>query len=544
MQNSWIVLLPPIISLVVAFLTRRVVLSLFLGITSAVFIATNFSIAQTIVMVVQKIWLTTELSSLASWKTFWANYNLFICLFVFIIGVVVELINHTGAAATYSKFMGKRLKSAKYTEMSSLILSSFLFVDDYFNSLTTGSVMHSLTDRFKIPRVKLAFLVDSMASPLCVLVPVSCWSAAIIAPLRNAGITDIASKNVTVNTDTFWVYLNMIPFMFYSFIVIASAWFIVLNRISFGSMSKQEKIAQKTGNLFGGKKPIARKIREVSEYATENSSLWDFVVPIFMLFVSVMLGLLYSGGFYLFGGNNSLLRAFQNSEIAIALFLSSIFTLLFSILYFLLRKTLKPKEIPSIALEGINLMLPAIIILILAWTLGGLLSNDLNAGQYLAQILVGSVQVQFMPIMFFLISFITSFVTGSSWGTMAILIPIAVPMLFSFLNLPVPTAAENIPMLFPVLGAIVSGGIVGDHISPISDTTVMSSASTGSHHIDHVKTQMTYAIPIMCATGIAFLASGFLIKYSLFIGMIVPVGIGIIISFSSLQIMQFLYKRK
>ena len=531
MDNTFLVVLPPLIALILAYMTRHIIFSLFIGIVTAAFIAKDFFIGKTTVAITQKLYAVTL-----------SKDNLYMCIFLLILGILVTLIGYAGGIFSWRNLVSNHLKDRKSAETSSLILSSFLFVDDYFSSLTVGSVMQPIVDKFKIPRVKLAFLVDSMAASLCSLSPISSYFGAIMSTLRNSQISDHITTSTLVSSDTFVVYLHIIPFIFYSFIVIASAWFIVRHRISFGAMARHERIAKATGNLFGGKDYTAQKIRSVSQKNKDNCSIIDFLLPIVTLLGSVILGLLYSGNWSWFGGPSSAFEAFQNANISIALLAGGLFTLAVTTGYFLFRKMVSTKELPALYWEGINYILLAVIILILSWTLGSFLREDLQTGQYLAHLLTGTLSVSLLPFLFFCVSLVTSFCIGSSWGTMAIMIPIATNMVCSFSGLSIPVSAENIPILFPVLGAIIAGGIVGDHTSPLSDTTIMASASTGSHHLDHVQTQLTYALPIAIATGCSFFMVGFLIHYGLWVSEILSLLVGTAISFGLLALINKLRK--
>ncbi|MCF7899183.1 hypothetical protein K9L05_00870 [Candidatus Babeliales bacterium] len=547
MENNFLVLLPPLLTLSLAFLTKKVKLSLLSGIFIAAFIATDFSVKSTFVKSINSFYQTLDLSNLTSIKNFLSsnNSNILIISFLLMLGIIITLISHTGASRAYGRFINKKLKTAQQAEASCLALSSTLFVDDYFSSLTAGSVMYPVTDNFKIPRVKLAFFVNAMASSLCVLSPVSSWMAAIVAPLNNAGISDQLNinSNILISTDTFWVYLQVLPFIFYAIILILGIWFIVLQKISFGPIKKYEKIAQETGNLFGGKAATKIKVKAASEKNLAKNSLLDFIFPIILLSGSLVFNLLYSGGYYLLGGSNSVLRAFQAAEISYALFISGLFTLIISLIYYYSQRKIYFKELNSIFLEGINLMLPAILVLILAWTFGDIIRNDLHTGQYLANKLVGNVNLKFLPIIFFIISTITSVCIGSAWGTIAIMVPITIPMLLSFSGLTTPIIAENLPLMFPVLGAIISGALIADHVSPLSDTMVMASASTGANLMDLSKIQLFYTLPIVVSTSIAFLVSGFLIQYGLLITAIVSLVIGSLLGFAFLQALNHFDKK-
>ena len=545
MQNSWIVLLPPILVLILAFSTHRVIFSLLCGITTAAFILNDFSISQTINTVITRIWETSELGTLSNWQAFKNNWNLFICLFLIMLGVIIVLINHSGGAYAYGNFVKKKLKTSKNTQSASLILSLLFFIDDHFSSLTVGSVMHSLTDKFKIARAKTAFLVDSMAAPLAIIAPISSWAAYIIMQLRKSGISDTTLLGTYIDNDPFLIYIKTIPFVFYSLIMIVSVWFIVRKNISIGLMNKYEKIAQKTGNLFGGKPAVTKKIREINEKNKACASMMDFLLPIITLISTVVISILYTGDFYLFGGNNNFLEAFKASKSANSLFIGGVVCLCITLILFFAKKKVSLKELPHIFAQGYKLMGSCIIVLVLAWTFSGLLKDDLLTGQYLANLLLGHVSVKILPLLFFIVSAVTSITMGSAWGCMAVMIPIAIPMITSLLQLTIPTTIQSAPILLPTLGAILSGAVSGNHISPLSDTTIMSAASSGSYHIDHVRTQHSYAFPVLFCTGLAFAISGFLINFtSLYINFLISFAFGIACNFGYLWIRNKLENKK
>ncbi|HBS47848.1 TPA: hypothetical protein DEO28_00775 [Candidatus Dependentiae bacterium] len=544
MQPTWLSLLPPFIVLVSAFITKKIVRSLIFGIFAAGLIATNFSVIDSIKLVLIKMWNNSEIGLLSSWSSFWGSSSLFIYSFLIIVGILITLIAHSGGAFAYSNLMKKKIKNVEAAETATFFLSSSLFIDDYFNSLTVGSVMHSLTDAFRIPRVKLAFLVDSMAAPLCILSPISSWAGFILMQMQKSGIsTSTANNSNLINAQPFYVYLHTLPYVFYSIILIASVFFIIRRKISFGSMRKYEESAKKTGNLFGNSKELKNEMPLVKEANKKNSNAIDMFLPILMLIGAVFLSMLFCGNFYLFGGSNSFLNALQNINSSKALFLGGLFTVVVTTLFFLIRKKINISSLPSICKEGTVLMFSSIIILILAWTFGDILSKNLETGVYLAQNLISSVDIRFLPFLFFLTGAITSFSTGSSWGAMAILLPIAMPMLISFSHATTPAEVTNIIGIFPTLGAILAGAVFGDHTSPVAVTSIMSAKSSGCHLMDHIQTQLTYALPVFIGTSIAFLFAGFLNNLSYSANLAISLGSGIIISFTILAIRNWMQKK-
>lgn len=539
-------LLPPIAVLLLGYFFRTfkygIAFALVFGVYLAAFLTCDFAFFPTLKLGTLKIWSNLEIATLLNPHTFWNCWNAFICIFLFALGIIVALMHHSGGSFAYRKYVGARLDSKKSAETSSLMLSSIFFVDDYFSSLTVGNVMTPLTDKFQIPRAKTAFLVDAMAAPLTILCPFSSWVAAIIGFFRDNGIH---SQGTHVLISSFGAYFRVIPYIIYSFLLIGSVWFIVRKQISFGSMAYHEHIAKKTGDLHGGGKKFKAR-GNFCHVTPEDSSLLDFLLPPFFLILSIIFSLLYVGDFHLFGGDNSFINAIQKTNAASALFIASLIALVLSLLYFLAKKSIRIKEVPGIFFEGIQLVAPALLILLLAWTLGDIVRSDLKSGDYLAHLLLGNIPPFSLPVIAFVTACLVASSTGSSWGAAAILFPIVIPLVFSFSGATnLPASPEEVPLLFPVLGAVLSGGVAGDHISPLSDTTFMASTSVGCSYFDHVRTQLTYAFPVICASAISFLLIGIFVQEEFFVALVLPLLAGVITSFAILSLRhRFHLKRK
>lgn len=524
MQNSWLVLLPPFIVLLCVFFTRRLNISLVAGIIAGAFIATDFSLTQSLYLTSQRLFTTIT-----------DRDYLYMYAFLLVISVMIVMLNRTGAALAFAHSLTQKLRNTRMAETSSLMLSSTLFIDDYLNGLTVGFVMRPITDRFKIPRAKLAFLVHTMTGPLIILAPISSWVAAITGALDQAGIAPKTIHGTNIIADPFFVYLETIPYIFYSLLMIASAWFIVRARISFGPMKKHEIIAQTTGNLFGGKQPLPNKFDCTSHL---NGAIGDLLWPITTLIACVIIGNLWTGNYYLFGGGNTLIQAFKNNTQApMVLCTSGIIALLFTMIKALLDKKITLCTIPTILYDGIQMMIGAVLMVILAITLGEIIKTDLATGKYLALAVQDSLPITTVPCIFFIIATIIATITGSAWGTMFLLVPIAVPMLISLTHVSLPSSPDMLPLLFPTLGAIFSGAACGNHISPIADTTIMTSTSSGCYPLDHAQTQFPYTIPALLSTAIAYLLAGLLASYSRIVSLCIPLTIGITLCLSMLYIL-------
>lgn len=498
---SCISLLPPFVVLCIGIITHRVNTALIVGLVLAALCATGGAIVNALSLLGHRLWQTSDLGSLAQWNTVTDGQTLLVFLFLINLGILVALLSVTGCARAYAATISQKLHSARDVEQASLLLSMALFIDDYFSTLTTGTLMRPLADRFKVPPVKLAFLVDSMAAPVAILIPLSSWVAVIVGQLQRAGITESVTVDTVIVGDPFVTYLSFIPYVLYSFVLMASAWFIVRRRISFGPMREHElrMIIQETPT----------KQEETIEISTAVApTLFDFIAPIALFMIVVVIGMLMSGGYSIIGQSCGLIQALRNAKASIALAGSSTVSLAITMLFLLWRRLLKITQIPAAIKEGVVMMTPAMIVLFLCWTFGIMLTTDLNTGSYLAGLFSDTVPLWTLPCLFFVVSSIISFALGSSWGTLGIVIPIAVPMILRMLDLAAPVSIESVPLLIPILGAIVSGAVLGDHVSPLSDTTIMSSASSGSVHIEHVYTQFFYVAPVFVATATAFLALG------------------------------------
>jgi tetracycline resistance efflux pump len=545
MINSWIVLIPPVLVLVLAFSTHKVRMSLLLGILSAALILHKGAVRESLCTVVSRMWNTVDLGTFRSLDTFFGGWRLLILLFLFGIGILIALIGHSGGAHAYGELVKKRLKSKRATEFASLLLSPFFFIDDYFGCFTVGSVMRPLTDKYKIARAKLAFLVDSFAAPICLIVPVSSWVAVTVMQMKEAGISVDDNGSTIVAADPFYLYLTLIPFAFYSIIMICSALFIVWKRISFGLMKDHEDCAQIKGDLFCGKKPFNNNIGEVHLSNVGKESVWDFVFPIFLLITSVFGALLFFGDTWIFGGTQTIAHAMRNAEIAPALFAGMFLTLSATIILLFARGRITLKMVPQVLRDGFDLMFSVVIMLILAWTFSSLLKNDLQTGHYVANTFIKRVPLAFLPLLFLVVSSFVSAAMASAWGTLTVMIPIVVPMVVSLCGKSGLVTIGDIPILVPAIAAVLAGAVAGNHLSPISDTTIMSAASSGCYHIDHVKTQLWYAIPTVISTGVSFLIAGFLSGVVSFgINAAISLGVGLGLNIAIISIFHQIWKTK
>jgi len=506
MQNVWLVILPPLLVFFLSFATHRIVLSLMVGILSATMIFHDFAPIAALKTAGIRLWDKTELGNLTSWDGFLKSDNVQIYLFLLLLGIIITVISKTGGAYAYGNFVQKRLKNKTSAETSSLLLSLCFFIDDYLNVLMVSSVMPPITDRFKIPRVKLAFFSNIFAAALCILVPFSSWGAFIMSQFDSSGISLDAGSLVASTPFAFFVHA--IPFAFFSIIIIFAGFFIVKTKISFGLMKQHEDLAQTTGNLYGNKKQALTKAVH-----HENGSVFDFVFPIILLVSTIFVGLFLTP-----------LTTFQS------LLLGAALTLGISLPSFLLRKKLFIKDLCPTIKEGIMLMLPSLVVVTLAWTFGEVLSQDLQTGQYIASKLIGTITITLLPLLFFIVTTMVTLGIGSAWGTIGIMVPIALPLVIQLSHLATPVTIQSLPIIIPTISAVLAGTIAGINLSPIADIVVMASNSTGSHHMDHVKSQQMYMLPVCIGTAVSFLIAGFMVNYHFLLSALIALLAGVIVA--------------
>jgi Na+/H+ antiporter NhaC len=512
---TWIVLLPPVLVILTTILTKRLNIAFIISILTAAFIATEGA-----------LWPALNLTASRSIHQIKDIDYLYLYIFLLLIGIFITLLEKTGGALAFAHTFTKHIRSKKAAETSSLLVSAILFVDDYLSNLTVGYVMSPITDAFRIPRAKLAYLVHSISIPLIMIMPISSWVAMLTGQLSNAGIMTLHeaqqmyTPDLKIIADPYIVFLNTIPFIFYSFLALISVILIVRYRISFGPMHTLERIASTTGNLFGKKSTQLQADPAATSPArdriSQKPSLIDFCIPLCILIITFITTLLYTGGYHIFGGSNSFINAFKNTDKSfLAICIAGCMCLVSALLLALPRHKITLQDLPKIIMAGIHMMFPAIIMLILATILSTIVYQDLHTGTYLAHVLGNALPPSLVPFIFFIVASATAFLMGTSWGTIALLLPMAVPMMIAFANTCLPTTPSLIPLLLPGLGAIFSGAACGDQISPISQTTLMVATSTGIDPLTHARTQIPYNFPAFIAATCAFLISGLCVTHNI-----------------------------
>ena len=463
-------LVPPVVAIGLALITKEVYSSLFIGVLMGGILYSGFSFEGTITHIFEDGMINVLSDS----------YNVGILIFLVILGTMVCLMNRAGGSAAFGQFAADHIKGRVGAELATILLGCLIFIDDYFNCLTVGSVMRPVTDKFKVSRAKLAYLIDATAAPICIIAPISSWAAAVTGFVEGE--------------DGFSIFVRAIPYNFYAILTIVMMIGMVLLRTEFGSMKFHEKNALK-GDLYTtpGRPYDTEKQPEVSVRGT----VLDLLIPIISLIICCMIGMLYTGGFF---SGEDFVTAFSQSDASLGLTMGSFFGLLITIGLYQVRRVLKFSECMACIPEGFKSMVPAIMILSFAWTLKAM-TDSLGADVYVATVVASSARslLNFLPAIIFVVGCFLAFATGTSWGTFGILIPIVVAV---FEN-------SNPDLMIISISACMAGAVCGDHCSPISDTTIMASAGAQCEHVNHVTTQLPYAIVAAVVSFISYIIAGF-----------------------------------
>ena len=496
-KNTAWALTPPIIAISLALITKEVYSSLFLGMLTGALLNVKFDT----VAGINQLFPDGIMAVLSD------KWNVGILVFLVILGTMVQLMNRTGGSAAFGAWASNRIKSREGAQLSTMLLGCLIFIDDYFNCLTVGSVMRPVTDKHKISRSKLAYLIDSTAAPICIIAPISSWAAAVAGFVKGEnGIS---------------IFVQSIPFNFYALLTLAMMVFIIFMKLDYGPMLLHENNARQ-GDLFTAGKN--KQTVEENRQEEKTGHVSDLIIPIIFLIVGCVIGMIYTGGFF---GGKSFIDAFAASDASVGLVLGSSVALLLSIAYYLLRQSLSFGECMNCLPDGFKQMVPAMLILTFAWTLKSM-TDSLGAATYVASLMEHSASglTGFLPAIIFVVAVGLAFASGTSWGTFGILIPIVVACL-----------QKVDPQLMIIsISACMAGAVCGDHCSPISDTTIMSSAGAQCEHLNHVTTQLPYSLTAASVSFFTFLVAGFT-KSAL-----ISLAFGVVALF--LQLMFFRYKIK
>ena len=469
-QTAWS-LLPAVIAIGRALLTREVYTSLFTGIVVGGLLYSNLNVEGMLLHVFNN-GIVKSLSD---------SYNVGILVFLVILGILVMLMNRAGGSAAFGRWANSHIKSRTGSQLATVALGVLIFIDDYFNCLTVGSVMRPVSDKSRISRAKLAYLVDATAAPICIIAPVSSWAAAVSSYVEEG--------------NGLYLFIQAIPFNFYALLTLVMMVMLAIWNLDYGPMARHEKNALENGDLFSGVKAGAETLE-----GEENPRgiVLDLLFPVLVLIACCVTGMIYSGGYFA-GKGTSFVDAFANSDASVGLMLGSAVTLIITFLYYLLRRVLPFKDMTACIPDGFKSMVPAILILTFAWSLKAM-TDSLGAKQFVEALVKGSASGfhSFLPAIIFLIACFLSFSTGTSWGTFGILIPITLSV-FPLTD----------PLGIVCVSACMAGAVCGDHCSPISDTTIMASAGAQCDHVTHVSTQLPYAVTVAAVSFVSYLIAGF-----------------------------------
>ena len=501
LETTYWALLPPVIAIALALITKEVYSSLFIGILVGGILYSGFSFTGTI----EHVFIDGMIGSLAD------TWNVGILIFLVILGAMVVLMNHAGGTAAFGRWSVEHVKSKVGAQICTIILGVLIFIDDYFNCLTVGSVMQPLTDKHGISRPKLAYLIDATAAPVCIIAPISSWAAAVTGFVDGANGLDL--------------FIRAIPYNFYAILTIAMMLVLSFGKFDYGPM----RMAELSHKLNSSSEMPHASITgaDPKEVQTDNPKgrVIHLVLPILILIVCCIAGMIYSGGFFAADaeGYMNFIVAFSNSDASVGLVFGSFLALIFTIIFFLISGVMSFRDCMDAIPKGFKAMVPAILILTFAWTLKSM-TDSLGAAEYVAGLVAQAAGsfMNFLPAIIFLIACGLSFATGTSWGTFGILIPIVVSVF---------NADLGNELMIVSISACMAGAVCGDHCSPISDTTIMASAGAQCDHIQHVSTQLPYALTIAAISFGCYIFTGFLQNWliCLPLGLVLTVGILLIV---------------
>ena len=463
-------LIPPVVAIALALVTKEVYSSLFVGILVGALFSTDFQFEGTVLKIIDEGFIQV-LSDSA---------NVGILIFLVILGTMVCMMNRAGGSAAFGKWAGKHIKTRIGAQIATIILGILIFVDDYFNCLTVGSVMRPVTDRHQVSKAKLSYLIDSTAAPVCIIAPISSWAAAV------SGFVE--------GEDGLAIFMQAIPYNFYALLTIFMMFALVLMRVDFGPMALHEANALK-GDIYTCGKRADEEEKTVKP--NPRGKVTDLVVPIVLLIICCITGMIYTGGFF---SGTDFVTAFSQSEASLALSIGSFFAFVFTVIFYAARRVLSFRDCMDCIPEGFKAMVPAILILTFAWTLKAM-TDSLGADVFVATAMksVAGGLLNFLPAIIFLVGCALAFATGTSWGTFGILIPIVVAVF----------EGKDPQMMIISISACMAGAVCGDHCSPISDTTIMASAGAQCNHVNHVTTQLPYALTAAAVSFVTYIIAGF-----------------------------------
>ncbi len=496
---TWVSLVPPLIAILLALVTKEVYSSLFIGIITGALLYANFDLEYAIETLLFGRFHDEDGSPAGMIPKIADSSNAGILVFLVLLGVLVALMNQAGGSAAFGRWAKSHIKTRIGAQLATIVLGIMIFVDDYFNCLTVGSVMRPVTDGHKVSRAKLAYLIDATAAPICIIAPVSSWAAAV-----TSSVPDDSGIN------GFQTFLQTIPYNFYAILTIVMMIYITVRRVDFGPMKRHEMNAIQ-GDLF----TTGPEMNENANEGNPKGHVLDLLLPVIVLIGGCILGMIYTGGFF---SGESFIDAFANADASVGLVYGAFIAILFTFFYYMYRNVISFKEFMLCIPKGFVAMVAPILILVLAWTLSGM-TGLLGAKIFVADLVGGSALAlqAVLPAVLFLVALGLAFATGTSWGTFGILIPIVLGVF------------DHGEMMVMSIAACLAGAVCGDHCSPISDTTIMASAGAQCNHVNHVSTQLPYALTVAAVSAVSYVISGFLENAWLSLGIAIVLMLGTLI---------------
>lgn len=479
LNYGWLSIIPPLIAIVLAIATKEVLSSLLFGIVTGLVI---FVVGYPDPAAFPEGGLLAVIKQLGNLIGTQISDNSSMLLFLSLLGCLVVVVTKAGGSFAYGEWASKRIKNKAGAQLATAILGVLIFIDDYFNCLTVGTVMRPVTDKYKVSRAKLAYIIDSTAAPICIIAPVSSWAAAVISTFSDEGVEGGMS-----------LFISSIPFNLYALLTIGMVLYFCFSKHEIGPMRDHEEV---DSSLDAGQQ------KELDVKVSDKGTVWDLVIPVLALIVFTIFFMYHTGYMSITESveNPTLTEIFGDASTNLSLVLGGLLALCVAFVMYIPRKLLSFKVFMESMFEGVKSMVPAMMILILAWSIGAVTKDEyLNTGKFIASLIEGQNVAAMLPPILFLIGAVMSFSTGTAWGTFGILIPIIIPIVREL-------GIEH--MYAIIFAAIFAGSIFGDHSSPISDTTILSSAGAGCRHIEHVRTQLPYAITVAVASFIGFIAGG------------------------------------
>ncbi|GAA0588801.1 Na+/H+ antiporter NhaC family protein [Virgibacillus siamensis] len=510
MEGTIYSIIPALLMLVLVLLTKRVLLSLGAGIIVGALFIHDFAVIDSIAEI---------------WNVFYGIFvtgsqlnigNLELLAFLLLLGILTAFLTASGGSRAFGDWMIKRVKSRNGAQLMTSILGLIIFIDDYFNSLAVGQIARPLTDRHKISRAKLAYFIDSTSAPVTVISPVSSWGAYIIGIIGG-----LLAANEITDLQPLEAFIKMIPMNFYALAALLLVFMVAYFRMDIGPMRKHEERAVNEGQLLNPESEHVPGDLGDAFDPHSNGKIYHLLVPIGVLIVATVAAMIVTG-MMMISTEVTLLSIFANTNVNLSLLIGGLAAVLTALGFHWLQKKPKP-GLWKISIEGMKTMMPAIYILLLAWMIGAIIGS-LETGEYLSRIVSdASISPALLPFLFFSIAGIMALATGTSWGTFGIMLPIAAEV----------ASITDITMLLPSLAAVLAGSVFGDHCTPISDTTILSSTGAGSNHIDHVLTQLPYAIIAAISAAVGYLVIGFtgLVSVALLASLIIIIAAGLFIQF-------------